>query len=447
MIRSSPATFQAYYNEPYNALVKPHRFLCYFRQRWMRELGPLGTLIVLHLRGLCYYNPDKGELRDICEVRMEEIAEAVGVSRATVARELSDKASGEPVNPALRRFVMRQQQYNLTEKGIRRAATLYHVSMDDPIHPEDELQYALLSRQFLERQSAREEGPLKPKIRRSEPKSQIETLESSFDGSKSHFETLATGRESQNETTYKESLYPSLHSSLNVSARVDPGQGQRSTSNASGGGMLTLREKAVEELITLTGDDGSRRRFEQLWGIAEGREALDAWKAALRAVKRRMEATGKEPLERPGAYFDSTCVRELEKRQIFVPTREEKQSQKDVAEVIRQDLFQESSIPEQAAVASVVKPSNIEPRVGTRAVETAETPARLEEELLQLEREGGAPWEAFQSFVTAEKARYAAELGMVSSTARERLLTAFDRSEKRRSLLRAWKATGGDRAK
>ena len=246
----------------------------------------------------------------------------------------------------------------------------------------------------------------------------------------------------------KENAVVTIHRGKNsetLNVREDGGEAQaaeRPTPNASGTGMFALREKAVEEIITLTGDEGSRRRFEQLWEIAEGREALDAWKAAHRAVKRRMGATGKEPLERPGAYFDSTCVRELEKRQVFVPTSEEKQGQKDVAEVIRQGLFQDDSILEQAPAPTV-----IEPPVVTRPVESLETSAPLDEELLQLEREGGAPWEAFQNFVAAEKVRYVAEMGNVSSTSRERLLTAFDRPEKRRSLLRGWKAIGGDRAK
>jgi CRISPR/Cas system-associated protein Csm6 len=77
--------------------------------------------------------------------------------------------------------------------------------------------------------------------------------------------------------------------------------------------------------------------------------------------------------------------------------------------------------------------------VAPKLTESAETPAQLNADLLQWEREGGELWEAFQSFVAAERARYATELGTVSSTARERLLAAFDRPEKRRSLLRAWR--------
>ena len=159
-----PATFQAYYQEPYNAIVRSHRgYLWYFRRRWMRELQPVGTAIVLFLRGLCYHNPDKGELRDVCECRLEDIAAGIGVSRATVARELSDNAQGQPVNQALRRFVMRQAQYDRTPTGVRRANSLYHVSMDDPIHPEDEAQYKQLCQQYRDR---RDQGSaLKPLIR------------------------------------------------------------------------------------------------------------------------------------------------------------------------------------------------------------------------------------------------------------------------------------------
>jgi hypothetical protein len=430
MNRSTPATFQAYYNEPYNALVKPHRFLWYFRQKWMRELKPLGTAMVLYLRGLCYYNPD------VCEVRMEEIAEAVGVSRATVARELSDKPDGEPVNPALRRFVMRQQQYNLTEQGIRRATTLYHVSMDDPIHPDDEAQYTLLCHQFLERKSSKDEGPLKPRISR---KSQNETLGGSSDGSKSQNETLATGCKSQNETTYKGDLYFSFPSSLNVSAHEEEAPGEkRSTTNEKEKGINPIRDRAVEGVVALTGDEGSRRRFEQLWEIAEGKNALDAWSAALRATSRRIKRTDQEPLERPGAYFDTICVKELEKREIFIPTNAEKQAEAGVGELIRQGLFE--SQPDQQDGPESKLPERASPPSVSPAPKPLLTAEQLDEELLALEREGGAPYEAFLAFVSAERDRYEAEIGSVSATAKERLLGTFNQPEKRRSLFRQWRS-------
>jgi hypothetical protein len=435
MNRSHPATFQAYYNEPYNALVKPHRFLWYLRQKWMRELKPLGTAIVLYLRGLCYYNPDKGELRDVCEVRMEEIAEAVGVSRATVARELSDGPDGEPVNPALRRFVVRQQQYNLTEKGIRRATTLYHVSMDDPIHPDDEAQYTLLCRQFQERNNSQQEGVLKPRILR---KSQNETYGATSDDSKSQNETLATGCKSHFETTYKGDLYSLCTYPLNVSAcaeEIRAPKEKRSTLNAKEKGIHAVGERAVKEIVNLTGDEGSRRRFWQLWEVAERNQSLDAWKAALQALQRRLGAKAQGTLERPGAYFCKICIQELEKREVFIPTNAERQAEAGVGNIIRQGLFEsqksetdEPEIPETALPVAATLPQS------TLSAE------QLDQERLILEREGGAPYDSFLAFVATERDRYEAEIGSISATAKGRLLATFDQPQKRRSLFHQWRS-------
>ena len=165
---------------------------------------------------------------------------------------------------------------------------------------------------------------MKPAYKQEKPKSHFETLAPPPDGSKSHFETLALTPKSQNETLYKGDLYSSFTETLNVSVReekkLQPQPPQRSTLNGKGRGIDAVRDKAVEEIVTLTGDEGSRRRFEQLWEIAEGNQALDAWSAALRAVQRRLQATAKQPLDRPGAYFSAICLKELEKREVFVPT-------------------------------------------------------------------------------------------------------------------------------
>ena len=207
-----------------------------------------------------------------------------------------------------------------------------------------------------------------------------------------------------------------------------------STPNEGGRGIYAIRDKAVSELVALTGDEGSLRRFEQLWEIAEGKGTLIAWDAALRATQRRLRSPNKQSLDRPGAYFDAICVQELEKREIFVPTASEKQAEPGVANLIRQGLFGEG---QPAAILEEAEPVVI---VAVKAPPEL-TLADLNSELATLEHQGGAALEAFQTYCDAERKRYESEMGKVSTASRERLLSVFDRPEKRRDLYRKWKAS------
>lgn len=53
----------------------------YFRLNWVPQLGPAMAWLVMALRSRCYYNPDKGELRDVCTWRKKELAAMIGQSR------------------------------------------------------------------------------------------------------------------------------------------------------------------------------------------------------------------------------------------------------------------------------------------------------------------------------------------------------------------------------
>lgn len=214
-----------------------------------------------------------------------------------------------------------------------------------------------------------------------------------------------------------------------------------STLNEGERGIYAIRDKAVSEVVALTGDEGSLRRFQQLWEIAEGKGALDAWNAALRATQRRLGGNAKQTLDRPGAYFDKICVAELEKREVFVPTIAEKQSDLGVGDIIRQRLFggEDRLSAGESPMGGAEEPA---PQDAIKEVVAPPlTTTELAAELAALESQGGAAYEAFQGFCESERKRYEAEMGKVSPSSRERLLAVFDRPEKRRDLYKRWKAT------
>ncbi|WP_309720718.1 helix-turn-helix domain-containing protein [Armatimonas sp.] len=212
---------------------------------------------------------------------------------------------------------------------------------------------------------------------------------------------------------------------------------ERPTPSTEGKGIYAIRDKAVTEVVTLTGDEGSLRRFQQLWEVAEGKGALNAWEVALRATQRRLRSSSKQVLDRPGAYFDKICVGELEKREVFVPTISEKQAETGVGELIRQGLFGGESTPASQNELLQTTPENQK----QLASQVELTPAALDAELMALECKGGAPHEAFRVFCNMERKRYESEIGKVSVASRERLLAVFDRPEKRRDLYRKWRNT------
>ena len=102
-------TLSPFYHSAVNAVTEPNRLVfCsrYLIERWSPLLGGTGLQILLYLRTHCFHDRRTGECRDQWQVSRAEIARAVGVSEATVKRELAQ-------NEALRRFVRPQQEYRL----------------------------------------------------------------------------------------------------------------------------------------------------------------------------------------------------------------------------------------------------------------------------------------------------------------------------------------------
>lgn len=126
----STATFEAYFWEAYNEIVRPNRFDWYLVTKWLPNLGPAGFAIVKALRTLCYHNPRDGILRDTCEISMDDLAAMVGMKRTTLYEELKR-------NEALAQFVQRQEQIDWKGNRPVRSMPRFRVCMDDPIHTSD----------------------------------------------------------------------------------------------------------------------------------------------------------------------------------------------------------------------------------------------------------------------------------------------------------------------
>ena len=204
-------TFVAYYWEAYNEIVEPRRFDHYLIRRWLPDLRALGFAIVKAVRDRCYFHPETGTIRNSVDLDMEELAAAVGVSRATLFREFDR-------NQALAQFISKKPLFDVVGGHAQQVASRFTVCMDDPIHPDDMERYEEL-RAIKEMERPGPDAPAEPgkKQRRTPlfPESQSETLnKSGQNGSKireSQSETLKPGapvRESQNETPYPKGMQP-----------------------------------------------------------------------------------------------------------------------------------------------------------------------------------------------------------------------------------------------
>ncbi len=115
-------------------VIQPERgmFLTlYFLNAWLPLLGHSAAATVLAARSLCYWNPMTGELRNVVETDMAELARRAAVSVRTVKDVLN--------NELVRRFFLRYKvRRMMTPNGVRTAGILLQVRMDDPLTPEDQ---------------------------------------------------------------------------------------------------------------------------------------------------------------------------------------------------------------------------------------------------------------------------------------------------------------------
>lgn len=136
-----------FYHELENEVKQPDRVRLqtdYFWRKWAPKLGPTLTVLVITLRSYCYYNKLTKERRDWCYPEQKTLADNIGVSVDTVQRELK--------KPIARHFVTREPRYRYDERLKRpvRTADTYHIAMDDPLTPEDLQEVANMAKNRLE---------------------------------------------------------------------------------------------------------------------------------------------------------------------------------------------------------------------------------------------------------------------------------------------------------
>ena len=154
------------YHAAYNAVIQPDKYVAcsrYFIRRWMPELGGTGVQIVLALRSLGFHNPTTGETRNEIEINLLTLAEMIKVHPATIKREFLR-------NKALALFVAKDSNYRRdpVTGQVLRAANIYRVMMDDPLHDADlpKLQEILDAQEKVSHRKVQNAPNTKPDISR-----------------------------------------------------------------------------------------------------------------------------------------------------------------------------------------------------------------------------------------------------------------------------------------
>jgi hypothetical protein len=115
-------------------LIEPERGMfvtLYFFYSWLPLLGHSAYAAILAARSLCYWNPMTGELRNVIETDMSELAQRAAVSVRTVKDVLS--------NDLVRQYFLRYKVRRIiTPNGVRTAGISLQVRMDDPLTPQDQ---------------------------------------------------------------------------------------------------------------------------------------------------------------------------------------------------------------------------------------------------------------------------------------------------------------------
>ena len=116
-------------------LIQPERGMFvtgYLFSKWLPLLGHSAFTVILAARSMCYWNPMTGELRNVVETEMGEIAERAAVSVRTV----KDVLNTDEVQQYFLRYRVRRV---MTSNGVRTAGISMQVRMDDPLTPQDQV--------------------------------------------------------------------------------------------------------------------------------------------------------------------------------------------------------------------------------------------------------------------------------------------------------------------
>ncbi len=103
----------------------------------------------------------------------------------------------------------------------------------------------------------------------------------------------------------------------------------------------------AQEIVQLTGDEKSRRRFEQLAGLTRKYKAEQLWETAFKATRARLHKST-EPLDAPGAYFCAILGRLFLDAAVYMPvgTKEERE---DIRRQIKESFAQADALADAAA--------------------------------------------------------------------------------------------------
>jgi hypothetical protein len=110
----------------HNAITTPERVYVgnqYFRLKWLPEMGPVLSSLVINLRARCYWNERTGELRDTCQATWAELARELGCT----SRQLRNLRQA----PQLSQFI------TTLSEGHGRALSRFRVRMFDPLTDPD----------------------------------------------------------------------------------------------------------------------------------------------------------------------------------------------------------------------------------------------------------------------------------------------------------------------
>lgn len=133
--RTRKMMLQRAYGSERAALIQPERGLFvtnYLFSSWLPLLGHSAFTVILAARSMCYWNPMTGELRNVVETEMGEIAERAAVSVRTV----KDVLNTPLVQDYFLRYKVRRV---MTSNGVRTAGISLQVRMDDPLTPQDQI--------------------------------------------------------------------------------------------------------------------------------------------------------------------------------------------------------------------------------------------------------------------------------------------------------------------
>lgn len=133
--RTRKMMLQRAYGSERAALIQPERGMFvtnYLFNSWLPLLGHSAFTVILAARSMCYWNPMTGELRNVVETEMGEIAERAAVSVRTV----KDVLNNSLVQDYFLRYKVRRV---MTSNGVRTAGISLQVRMDDPLTPQDQM--------------------------------------------------------------------------------------------------------------------------------------------------------------------------------------------------------------------------------------------------------------------------------------------------------------------